>query len=222
MGDRLLNAVTVVIATCAVIVVVLLVRREFFVDSSSADPARPAIVEDWQRLLSEDRWEGPSSPRMAVVEFVDYQCPFCLQAERRIDQLLEEYGNDLAVSYRHLPLPIHPHAFEAAMASECAGEQGRFLAFHDVLFNDQQAIGIVPWDEFATRASVPDHDRFRACLEEEAPRDRVEADMALAQSIGVTGTPTFVVEGLLLEGLPGVDSIEVRLGWGRSSDKTKR
>ena len=222
MGDRLLNAATIVIATCAVIVVALLVRREFFVDPLSADPASgPVVVEDWQRLLNEDRWEGPSSPRVAVVEFVDYQCPFCLQAERRIGQLRERYGGDLAVSYRHFPLPTHSHAFEAAIASECAGEQGRFIAFHDILFNDQKAIGINPWVEFATRASVPDHTRFLACLEEEAPRDRVEADMGLAQSIGVTGTPSFVVEGLLLEGLPGVDSIEVRLGGG-STDKTKR
>lgn len=212
MGDRLLNAATIVIAACAVIVVALLVRREFFVDTSSVGPARgPVVVEDWQRLFNEDRWEGPSSPRMAVVEFVDYQCPFCLQAERRIDQLRERFQDDLAVSYRHFPLPTHTHAFEAAIASECAGEQGRFIAFHDVLFEDQKAIGVDPWIEFAMRASVPDHTRFLACLEEDAPRDRVEADMALAESVGVTGTPSFVVEGLLLEGLPGVDSIEVRL-----------
>lgn len=213
MGDRILNAATVVIAACAVIVVGLLVRREFFVDSPSADPARgPVVVEDWQRLLNGDRQEGSSSPRMTVVEFVDYQCPFCLQAERRIDQLREEYPDDLAVSYRHLPLAIHPHAFDAAVASECAGEQGLFLTFHDVLFENQMAIGIDPWIDFAKRAGVPDHDRFLACLDEDAPRDRVEADMALAQSIGVTGTPSFVVEGLLLEGLPGVDSMEVALG----------
>ena len=213
MGDRLLNAVTVVIAACAVIVVALLVRREFFVDSPSTDPTRgPAVVEDWQRLLNGDRQEGPSSPRMTVVEFVDYQCPFCLQAERRIDQLQERYRDALAVSYRHFPLPIHSHAFDAAVASECAGEQGRFLAFHDALFDNQMAIGIEPWIEFAKRAGVPDDARFLACLDDEAPRDRVEADMALAQSIGVTGTPSFVVEGLLLEGLVSVDSIEVALG----------
>lgn len=135
-----------------------------------------------------------------------------MQAERRIDQLREGYRDDLAVSYRHFPLPIHAHAFEAAVASECAGEQGRFLAFHDALFDNQETIGIDPWIEFAKRASVSDHARFLACLDEEAPRDRVEADIALAQSIGVTGTPSFVVEGLLLEGLPGVDSIKVALG----------
>ncbi len=212
MGDRLLNVATIVIATCAVVVVALLVRREFFVDSSTTDPTRgPAVVEDWQRFLNGDRQEGPSSPRMAVVEFVDYQCPFCLQAERRIDVLRERYRDDLAVTYRHFPLPIHAHALEAAVASECAGEQGRFLAFHDALFANQMAIGIDPWMEFAERAGVSDHTRFLACLEEEAPRDRVEADMALAQSIGVTGTPSFIVEGLLLEGLPGVDSMEVAL-----------
>lgn len=213
MSDRILNAATVVIAACAVVVVALLVRREFFVDSPSADPTRgPAVVEDWQRLLNGDRQDGPSSPRMTVVEFVDYQCPFCLQAEQRIDQLRERYRDYLAVSYRHFPLPIHAHAFDAAVASECAGEQGRFLAFHDVLFEDQMAIGVDSWLDFAKRAGVSDQARFLACLDEEAPRDRVEADMALAQSIGVTGTPSFVVEGLLLEGLPGVDSMEVALG----------
>ena len=213
MGDRLLNVATIVIAACAVIVVALLVRREFFVDSSSADPTRgPVVVEDWQRLVNGNRQEGPPSARVTIVEFVDYQCPFCLQAERGIDQLRERYRDDFAVSYRHFPLPIHAHAFEAAVASECAGEQDRFLAFHDVLFDNQRAIGIDPWIEFAKRAGVSDHTSFLACLEEEAPRDRVEADMALAQSIGVTATPSFVVEGLLLEGLPGVDSMEVVLG----------
>lgn len=217
MGDRLLNAATIVITVCAVIVVALLVRREFFVDPSPPDPTRgPAIVEDWQRLLNADRREGPSAARMAVVEFVDYQCPFCLQAERRIDQLRERYRDDLAVSYRHLPLPIHAHAFDAAVASECAGEQSRFLAFHDALFDNQKAIGVEPWIEFAKRAGVSDHTLFLACLEEDAPRARVEADVALAQSVGVTGTPAFVVEGLLLEGVCPV-LIRSRSPWEEST-----
>ena len=212
MNDRVLSAMTILITACAVTVVALLVRREFFAPSTGAAPElRPVFVEQWERLLNEDQWKGRDSGRVRVVEFVDYQCPFCIRAEDRMDELLEQYPDDLALSYRHFPLPIHPHAFDAAVASECAGEQDRFAAFHDFLFADQESIRNESWITLARRAGVPDEERFLDCIEEDRPRDRVASDMALGDSIGITATPSFVVNGWLIVGMPALDSIEAVL-----------
>jgi hypothetical protein len=116
---------TAVLTICAAVVTGLLVRREF---AGPAETARPAIretVRDWQAYGDGRHRVGLEEAVVTIVEFSDFQCPFCRVAAGKLDSLRDEYPRDVAVVYRHFPVPQHRHAVAAAQASECAGAQGR-------------------------------------------------------------------------------------------------
>jgi protein-disulfide isomerase len=150
--ERLQNTASVVLVVCALTVTGLLVRQQLFPPAAVA--AVPVTrVKDWQPLSQVGNVMGPRGARVTIVEFSDFQCPFCGQAAQALQGVRERYP-DVAIVYRHLPLEAHPHAFAAAVASECAAEQGAFQAFHDHLFAHQDSIGVTPWDSVAHRAGV--------------------------------------------------------------------
>lgn len=212
MSRRLATVFTAVIMICAVAVTALVVRRELLGPRGGADALEaPIPVEDSIALVAPSRQVGSTDAPIAVVEFVDYQCPFCRRAEQRIQQLMDNYPDRFSVSYRHFPLPSHAHAVDAAVAVECAASQGRFKTFHDTLFASRRSIGRRPWTELASAAGVSDTTTFSACIQSAPPLRRVVDDKALGESIGVAGTPSFVFNGRLYRGLPGLDSLEAVL-----------
>jgi protein-disulfide isomerase len=208
MKDGLLNGAMVVLTACAFIVSALVLRRELF----SAPPARtaeaPRRVPDWRAYAGAGHRMGPAAAPVHIIIFSDFQCPFCGALAARLDMLQARHGNDVAVVYRHFPLEIHAHAREAARASECAGEQGRFAEFHDALFAAQDSIGRVPWSRFVSSAGVPDTSAFRKCAGGSGPVAAVERDMAAAERFGVTATPTLLVNEMRLEGAQPLDTLE--------------
>jgi protein-disulfide isomerase len=110
--------------------------------------------------------------------------------------------------YRHYPLERNPHAFTAAVAAECAGEQGRFEAYHNALFAQQDSIGKRPWNEYAREAMVPDTAAFRQCLREERFADKVRSDIVAGERAGVVATPAFIFDGKMVDGTVGAAQIE--------------
>jgi protein-disulfide isomerase len=112
------------------------------------------------------------------------------------------------VVYRHFPLPGHRYAMDAARASECAGAQGRFEAFHDALFARQPEIGIVPWSRLAQESGVPDLPRFEACLRDGGEVASIARDRAMAQRLEVNSTPTLLVNGARIEGARPLAALE--------------
>jgi len=198
--EWLQNAASVVLALCALTVTGLLVRQQFLPPRAAAAAAALVTrVDDWRPLAQAGNRMGPADARLTIVEFSDFQCPFCGQAAVALEGIRERYPQ-VAVTYRHFPLDNHPHAFAAAVASECAAEQGAFQAFHDHLFQHQDSIGVTPWEAVAERSGVRDAGRFRACLQEDGPRNRVNRDRAAALRIGATGTPAFIVNGRMFTG----------------------
>lgn len=104
--------------------------------------------------------------------------------------------------YRHLPLTrIHPHAHAAAKASLCAERQNRFWEFHDVLYSNQQAIGVVGWDSLATQSGVTDSRAFLSCLNEKWQDALIAADVSAAEELGIKGTPSLLVNSTLIRGV---------------------
>ena len=151
---------------------------------------------------------SPAAP-VTIIEFSDFQCPYCAEAARVLQSVRTKHGDRVTLIYRHYPLQrIHPHAWTAALASECAAEQSRFEAFHDRLFEDQASIGERSWISFAIAAAVPDTLRFLSCVEHKRPKNRLEEDIAAAEGIGVRGTPTILVNGVLLRGTPTLEELE--------------
>jgi protein-disulfide isomerase len=142
---------------------------------------------------------GPDEAPVVIVEFSDFQCPYCLRATATIEQLLARYPEEIRFHYRHLPLPSHARARPAAIASVCAARQGLFWAYHDVLFENQRALSDEDLERYAEQVGA-DTELFEACLTSPEAAADVEADMADAAALGVTGTPVFFVNGIRLKG----------------------
>jgi len=142
---------------------------------------------------------NPNAP-VTVVEFSDFQCPFCQQAYPVLKQLLAKYKDEVKLVYRDVPIRrIHPEAELAAAASRCAGEQGKFWEYHDALF---EAAGDLKGPSLMSRAErlALDSEEFDACLRSGKFKDAIEADFQEAIRLGVTGTPAFFVNGTLVPG----------------------
>ncbi len=142
---------------------------------------------------------GPESAPVQIVEFSDFQCPYCSRASQVVKEVLAAYGDRVSVTYRHFPLEFHPQAHRAAQAATCAGEQGRFWPFHDALFAEQQSWSDGNFDGVADRAGVNARD-LRACLDSGRAAARVDADAEIGRRVGTTGTPAFYVNGIPISG----------------------
>ena len=151
-------------------------------------------------VAAEGPSKGPADARITIIEFSDFQCPYCQRALATVGEVLAKYPEDVRIVYRHLPLDrIHPNARPAAEAAACAEEQGQFWAYHDKLFQNNRALGKEDLLRYATEAGL-DATRFQACFDERRFKDKVEADLQAARAVGISGTPAFVVNGILLSG----------------------
>jgi protein-disulfide isomerase len=142
---------------------------------------------------------GPEKAKVTIVEFSDFECPFCGRGHATLARVLETYRDQVRVVYRQFPLDFHPRAQKAAEASLCAGEQGRFWELHDRMFADQAKLEVAQL-KAAARELKLDGDRFDNCLDAGAQGAAVEADVKAGQALGVQGTPAFFVNGVFLNG----------------------
>jgi protein-disulfide isomerase len=142
---------------------------------------------------------GPKSAPVQIVEFSDFECPYCLRAHATLERVRETYGDRIRLVYRHYPLTNHPNAKPAAEASLCAAEQDKFWPYHDRLFANPKKLSGPELQEHAAQLGL-DVGAFRACVESAKYRADVEADVAAANAVGVSGTPAFFINGRRLEG----------------------
>lgn len=158
------------------------------------EPPRASVA-----VTERDPARGPTEAPVTLVEFSDFQCPFCSRVQGVLQRLRQTYGDKLRLVFKQLPLKMHDHASFAAEAALCAGQQGKFWEMHDWLFSNQQKIA-----PDAIRAAAPelrlDPAAFAACLDQKAFADKVAEDARLAESLGIAGTPAFLVNGRFVEG----------------------
>lgn len=127
--------------------------------------------------------------------FGDFQCPFCLGAQKSLRRVRERLGDELLFAFRHLPIPEkHPLAIKAAEASEAAAAQGKFWEYHDALYMNQPKLSRETMLAVGRELGL-DADRIAAEIDSGAHRDRIVRDLASAEASGATGTPTFFVNG---------------------------
>jgi protein-disulfide isomerase len=200
MNRHLANAGTAVLICCALVITGLAVRRELMAARPAAlaytDQVRP--VRDWRSYAAGSRI-GPAGAPVTIVEFSDFQCPYCRAMADRLRALRREHPGEVALVYRHFPLPYHPYARSAARASICADRQGRFEAFHDALFT-QDSLNDAIWGRLAETAGIPDRARFDECLVSDESLAQVERDIAAGTRLGITGTPAILVNDALITG----------------------
>jgi protein-disulfide isomerase len=143
---------------------------------------------------------GPATAPVTLVEYGDYECPFCGAAHPILEQVRQVMGDDLRFAYRHFPLSqIHPHAYQAAEAAEAAGAQGRFWEMHDLLFANQDRLGLRDLIGYAGALDL-DLERFVTDLRAHAYAGRLREDFLSGVRSGVNGTPTFFVNGMRHDG----------------------
>lgn len=170
-----------------------------------------AVQEHWPELTGTGGIRGAVDGPVELVVFTDYQCQFCNEAEAVVSRLAQMDGS-LTVVYRNYPLKqIHPRAEEAALAVICAESTGEFSAVHKRLFADAIWQGATPWGEVFATAGVADTTKLLDCMVGQPARARLDQDLALAELIGVSSTPSFVAPSGVARGLQTLDQLQALL-----------
>lgn len=197
------NAATAVIAAAALVVGGVRLRNAL-----RPDPAKPHRVAHAAEFAAEGHVMGPSGAPIKIVEFADYQCPFCQQAEPVLAAIRERYPHDVSVVYRHFPLIIHDSAVAAARAAECASRAGAFEAFHHMVMNNAKLIGHQPWSWFAAHSGIADTLTFNECVRTQVAFPRIDRDRIAGAKLGVLATPTFLINDLQITGSIGIEELD--------------
>ena len=142
---------------------------------------------------------GPEDAKITIIEFSDFQCPFCGRVQPTIKQILQDYGDQVKLIYKHFPLDFHQYSRKAAEAAECAGQHGKFWEYHDKLFENQDKLLINDLKRYAEEIGI-DVEGFSLCLDSGAAARVVNDDMSEGLNMGVSGTPAFFINGKKIEG----------------------
>jgi len=148
-----------------------------------------------------------SDAPVTIVEFSDFQCPYCASQQPILKKIKRAYGDQVNILYKHIPLPIHPFAQRAAEASECARDQDKFWEYHDLLFDQQDSISEVLFSQLAQQLGLS-ISQFNQCLASGAKKSVVQTDLAEAQSLMISGTPTFFINGQRFVGVQSYEELQ--------------
>lgn len=151
--------------------------------------------------------KGPADAPVTIVEFSDFECPFCSRVLPTLQQVEENYGDSVRMVFRQFPLnSIHPRAQKAAEASLCADDQGKFWEMHDAMFEEQKSLAVDQLKEKAARIGL-DAEAFAGCLDSDKFASQVAADLQAGAAAGVTGTPAMFINGRFLNGAVPYDQL---------------
>lgn len=143
--------------------------------------------------------KGPENAEITIVEFSDFECPFCRRVLPSVEQVMKEYQGKVKLVYRHNPLPFHPRAMPAAKAAVAAQKQGKFWEMYDKLFANQQDLSDEALKKYAKELKL-DLKKFDKDMKDPATQKQIEDDANFARSNGAGGTPSFFINGVLLVG----------------------
>ncbi len=178
-------------------------ERRTTVDKELRDRAKVAVRLDPPRVAvaipAGAPADGPSAAPVSIVEFTDYQCPFCHRAQSSIDQVLAKYQGRVRLGHMDFPLDGHPGAFPAARAARCAGEQGRFWEYHRDLMKVSGALDEADLKGRADKLGLKPAD-FGSCLASGRHDPAIRASFEEGEALGVSGTPAYFVNGRMLSG----------------------
>lgn len=174
----------------------------FIIIQNKQTPSKPASIE-----ISTNDWiRGDKNAKVTLVEFSDFECPACKAYEPFSEKVVNDYQGKVRLVYKEYPLQQHSNAFTAASAAEAAGLQGKFWQMHDILFEKQDEWASLndPTATFKKYASSLklNLDKFQKDMNSQAVKDKINKDMDEGNNIGLQGTPTFVLDGQILQ-LPG-------------------
>ncbi|WP_322507625.1 DsbA family protein [Anaerolinea sp.] len=161
----------------------------------------PEKVQRYDIPVDDDPAFGPADAPITIIEFSDYECPFCRKWHLEVwPRLQEEFGDQIRLVYRDFPLDgLHANAIASAQAANCAGEQGKYWEYHNGLFTYNGRYNRTAFEEIGKQVGL-EMTAFTQCLDANRYKDEIEADYAFAANLGVQSTPTFFINGLALIG----------------------
>ncbi len=166
----------------------------------TADPNGIQQVTRYPVSEDDDPVYGPADAPITIIEFSDFECPYCLKWENEVwPQLKEQYAGKIRLVYRDFPLAGHADAKPAALAADCANEQGKYWEYHDLLFDGGLTLSRTTYETYASQIGL-NMDSFRQCLDDQRYASEVEGDLQYAENLGVQATPTFFVNGIAVVG----------------------
>lgn len=175
-------------------------------DKLKADAGAKVLLEEPRKQVEAvGPSRGPADAKVTIVEYSDFECPFCSRARKTVDAVMEANAGKVRLVFRHYPLPMHKNAPKAAEAAACADAQGKFYAMHDQLFDHATALDVENLKGYAKAVGL-DEAKFNACLDTGEMAKVVKKDMESGEAVGVSSTPTFFINGREIAGaLPQAD-----------------
>jgi protein-disulfide isomerase len=185
-----------------------------FMANAKSGPAAPAGArgpgaskEVYKVPLADAPAKGGKTPKVTIIEFSDFQCPYCGRVTKTLDQLLKDYGDDVELAFRHNPLPFHQNAMPAAMAAEAARAQGKFWEMHDKMFPNQGNLDRPSLDKYAQEIGL-DMGKYKEAMDKEQGKERIKRDMDDAAKFGARGTPNFFINGRNFRGAQPLEAFK--------------
>jgi protein-disulfide isomerase len=151
--------------------------------------------------------KGSADALVTIVEFSDFECPFCGRAHETMTEVSKAYGDKVRIVFKQNPLPFHPNAKPGAKAALAAAEQGKFWEMHDLIFSNQQDLGHETFLKYAAKLGL-DEAKFKTSMDSDKWDSIIDHDMKEAAAIGARGTPTFYVNGILVRGAQPLDAFK--------------
>lgn len=168
-------------------------------------PKRPDPKKVYDIELGDAPIRGSESATITIVEWADFQCPFCVRVNPTLDQIQKEYGDKVRIAFKHLPLSMHAKARAAHQAAEAAHRQGKFWEMHDRIFESPKDLNPATYLRYANEMGL-DIDRYNSDFSSTSVRKAIDENLAAATKLGVSGTPSFFVNGRFLSGAQPYES----------------
>ena len=169
------------------------------------------LIENPASTIGNSPTKGAAEQNIVLIEFSDFQCPYCAQAHATIDEFMAKYGDIVTLTYKHLPLTsIHPEALPAAKAAQAAGEQGKFWEYHSALFERQAELGEELYVTIAEELGL-DREKFDRDRQSSAVETAISQDLKLAEDLDLKGTPVFFLNEETLTGALELSELEAAL-----------
>jgi protein-disulfide isomerase len=181
-------------------------RQNFFKNLESKYAVEKKLEPIRVEVAANGPAKGPANAPVTIVEFSDFQCPFCSRLTPTLKQVEEKYGDKVRIVFRQYPLPFHQFAQKAAEASLCANEQGKFWQMHDAMFANQQALEVAQLKAKAAELGL-NAEQFNQCIDSGKHAAAIQADMKEGSAAGVSGTPAMFINGRFISGAVPLEQI---------------
>jgi protein-disulfide isomerase len=169
----------------------------------------PEHIDNWKSLLQGGHHLGKADAPVKIIEFSDFQCPYCKQLEPNLRAVLKKFSSEVEFVYYDFPLPMHPQAFPAAIAAECSMHEGKFFKYHDLLYQKQLSFDKRLWDEIAKQAGIKNLKKFNQCLNDSSIHTLITKEKKQGLNIGIHATPTLIINGEMITGVVSKNQLDV-------------